>query len=201
MATGNSAASSSPGFDFTWHVRRLCSHFVCSLPGLSHIDLPQVAFSFAQARNGSGHGVLASLTPMRFADGSHTTTRHGRQFTAQRLFGDDGHEYLYILTVYLPRLMTHSLKEKVHTLLHELWHISPDFNGDLRRFAGRCYAHGPSEKAYEAQVAQLADQWWNNDPPPELYAFLRFNFPGLQSSCGPIYGTKIPAPKLLPVSA
>lgn len=72
----------------------------------------------------------------------------------------------------MPRLLDHLLEEKRVTLVHALWQISPEFNGDMRRHNGRCHVHGPSQKAFDTHAARLAQQWLAPDPPPGLYASL-----------------------------
>ena len=188
------------GFDFTHHMRCLCADMVSRLPELSHIDLTAVAISFSQARKAVPHGLLAALTPMRFEAGSLTMERSDKTYTVQRLYNNRGNEILYILSFYLPRFLNHSFEEKLATILHELWHISPDFNGDLRRYQGRCYVHGPSQNQYDAIAEQLAKKWQSQNPPSQTFAFLRLNFHQLVRRYGPVYGVKIPAPKLLPTS-
>lgn len=199
MSLSATNASSVKGFDFTRHMRVLCADMIGRLPELSHIDLDRVAISFVQARNAHGHGIQATLTPMRFENGALQGVRRGRHYATQRLYDGEGHELLYILSFYLPRFQNHTLKEKVATVLHELWHISPEFNGDLRRFEGRCYAHGPSEQAYDRQVEELANRWWSLTPEPSVYAFLRYSFPDLQRAFGRVVGTKVANPKLIPL--
>ena len=44
-------------------------------------------------------------------------------------------------------------------MLHELWHISPDFDGDIRRHAGRYHAHTHSQAEYDDEMGLLADRW------------------------------------------
>ena len=187
------------GFDFTAHIRRLSGDMVGRLPELAHIDLARVAFSFAQARKRVDHGMQASLTPMRFEQGSLTTFRRGRRWTVQRVLDENGTEMLYILTLYLPRFMDQPFDEKIATVLHELWHISPKFDGDIRRHAGRCYAHTSSQAAYDAQVDRLVARWRSLDPPESLFAFLRLDFDELQRRHGSVYGLRVSSPKLIPV--
>lgn len=193
------SVSTARGFDFTAHVRRLCADMVERLPDLAHIDLDRVAISFTQARNHYRHGVQATMTPMRFEEGSLVARRRGRDYTVQRLYDSNGRELLYILSIYLPRFQNHSLREKVATVIHELWHISPLFDGDLRRFSGRCYAHGGSQKEYDRQVDEIAARWWELAPSTAVYDFLRHSFRDLEEQYGRVYGTKIPHPKLIPV--
>jgi len=187
------------GFDFNLHVRRLCDDMVHRLPELGHLDLRRVAISFSQTRKAVDHGLYASLTPMRFAGGSRETIRHGRRWTVQRLVDPSGREMLYLLSFYLPRFLNQTFRHKLTTVLHELWHVSPRFDGDLRRFGGRCYAHTGSQKQYDAQVERLADHWLALDPPAAVYDFLRHDFAELVRRHGKVYGTKIPNPKLIPL--
>ena len=187
------------GFDFTLHMRRLCDDMVRRLPELHHIELARVAVSFCQARKPAAEGLYASLTPLRFAGGQTETVRRGRRWGIQRLVDSAGREMLYILNFYLPRFMDLALREKLATVLHELLHIGPRFDGDLRRFRGRCYAHGGSRKRYDALAERLAAKWGSLDPPQSLYEFLREDFSALIRRHGRVFGQRFRAPKLLPL--
>lgn len=187
------------GFDFTAHMRLLCADMIRRLPELNHIDLDQVAIGFRQTRKAVSWGLYASLTPLRFEGGRRTQRERGKTWAIQRVLGPGGAEMLYVLSFYLPRFMELPLDEKLVTVLHELWHISPRFDGDLRRHPGRCYAHTHSQAQYDAAMAVLARRWLKQNPPAHLYRCLEGNFAALQSACGRVYGTKIPAPKLFQV--
>ncbi len=187
------------GFDFTGRMRLLCHDMTRRVPELSHIDFQRVAVSFCQTRKSSNHGMYASLTPMRFAGGATSKVRDGRNWGIQRLEDDHGREMLYLLSFYLPRFLDLDFREKLTTIVHELWHISPRFNGDVRRFRGRCYAHSGSQKSFDAVAERLADDWLSLKPPTELYEFLHHGYRKLSEIHGAVYGTKIPAPKLYPL--
>jgi predicted metallopeptidase len=187
------------GFDFTAEMRRLCEDMVRRLPELGHIDLGRVALSFCQTRKAVRHGMYASLTPLRFAGGATEMVRRGRRWGIQRLQDSAGREMLYILNFYLPRYLDLEFREKLSTVIHELWHISPQFDGDLRRFRGRCYVHSGSQKQFDAYVGQLAERWLGLEPPETLYEFLRYSFRELAGRHGAVVGRKIPAPKLIPL--
>ncbi len=188
------------GFDFTWHMRRLCMDICDRHPQMRHIDMSRVAVAFSQTRKGVRHGIHASLTPMRFEDGAMEGKRRGRMYRAQRLFDAAGIEMLYILKFYLPRFQNESFEEKLTTIFHELWHISADFNGDIRRHAGRCYVHTSSEKEYDRQMLQFARQWLQMEPPDEVFDFVKLKFSELQRRYGKIVGVKVPQPKLIPIA-
>ena len=189
------------GFDFCEAMRRLCSDMTQRLDQLQHIDLTRVAISLCQTRKQVSHGIYASLTPLRFEAGAKTTVRRGRRYGVQPVCDRSGREYLYILSFYLPRFMNQPVEEKLSTVVHELWHISPNFDGDLRRHAGRCYAHGPSQKKYDALMDQLTQQWLALDPPAHLYDFLLGNCDELIAEHGRIVGSHWTNPQLVPLDA
>ncbi|MCH7750722.1 MAG: hypothetical protein IH898_00995 [Planctomycetes bacterium] len=190
---------SSHGFDFTAAMRRLCRDMVARLAELSHINLERVAISLCQTRQNGSHGLYASLTPLKFEAGADQQVLEGRRYGVQRLCDQQGRELLYVLSFFLPRFQNTSLEEKLSTVLHELWHISPEFDGDLRRHAGRCYAHGPSQREYDAQMDRLAQRWLALDPPGHLYEFLTLDFSELVAEHGQVVGARWPTPKLLPL--
>jgi hypothetical protein len=145
------------------------------------------------------HGIFASLTPLRFKDGALTAKRRGRTYAVQRVCSPDGREMLYVLSFYLPRFQNLDLREKLITILHELWHISPHFNGDIRRHAGRYHAHSHSQCEYDRQMGVLADRWLAAGPPEALWGFLRHDFNRLVAAEGSVMGVKIARPRLIPV--
>ena len=134
--------------------------------------------------------------PLRFSGGRECTLRRGQQWTLQRVC-EGGRAILYILNFYLPRFLDLPLEEKLTTVVHELWHIGPRFDGDLRRFRGRCYAHSGSQRKYDAEVKRLVAAWLAAGPPTGLYDFLRLSFRELSARHGRIHGRKIVAPKLI----
>lgn len=193
------AARHNVGFDFTDRMRRLCEDVVERLPAMQHIRMAEVAVCFAQARKAVRHGLHATLTPLRFEGGALTQRRARRNYAIQRVFDETGREMLYVLKFYLPRFLDTSFEEKLTTVFHELWHISPEFNGDLRRHHGRCYAHTHSQKKYDAEMARMWREWLALSPPEHLFDFMRYRFSDLEAIHGNIFGLKLPHPKLVPV--
>jgi predicted metallopeptidase len=122
---------------------------------LAHIDLERVMFTMIRARNGRRHGLQARVTPLRFRSGALATVHRGTAYQVQR-FVLDGREILYVVGFTLPRFLNREFRDKLTTIFHELYHISPAFDGDLRRHPGRCPAHTASQKKYDAHMDQLA---------------------------------------------
>ena len=184
------------GLNFTAQMRRLCQQIAIGLPPLAHIDLDRVAIRGCRTRHRGPYGLQASLTPLRFAGGQISIRRRGRTWELDRLLDSAGREILYLLSFYLPRFLDRPLVAKLETVVHELWHIGPAFDGDLRRHPGRCYAHSSSQKQYDAHVAELTRVWLAANPPAESYAFLSGTFAELVRRHGQIVAESIRAPRM-----
>lgn len=183
-------------FHYSDAVRRVCEEMAFRLPVFAHIRMDQVGISFVRTRNRELFGIYASMTPLRFENGSFQTTRKGVVYEIPEVRGPFKKPILYILSIYAPRFIDLCVTAKIDTLIHELYHIGPNFDGDLRRFGERFYAHGASKKEYDRRVARLSREWLGTDPPPEIWGFLRYDFKELRVRYGKIVGTKIPIPTL-----
>ncbi len=186
-------------FDFCGHVRRLCTDVVRHCAELRHIDVSRLLFGVTQARTGRALGLQARVTPLRFHHGHLTRNREGVHYQVQRYFVDDC-EMLYLVTFCLPRFLDQNFDDKFVTLFHELYHISPAFDGDLRRHAGRCDVHSHSKRLYDAHMADLARAYLSNGAEQPLHAFLRLDFAQLQYRHRGVVGVMVPRPRLLPVA-
>jgi hypothetical protein len=186
-------------FDFTLAMRCLCEDITQRLAEFEHVRMEQVAVTFAQARRRVSYGLQAKLTPLRFEGGELVTRRRGKMWTIQRWYAGET-EMLYILTFYLPRFLEQSFREKLVTVMHELYHIGPNFDGDIRRLPGHYHVHSHSQKEYDRHMNDLVDQYLAGNPPEALYRFLRAGFRELASNHGSVVGIRVPIPKLLPLS-
>jgi hypothetical protein len=192
------ARPSGPPLDFCARMRRLCEDVTARCEALRHVHVPQVLLSFTPSRNRSLYGLQARVTPLRFRDG-RLTRRHGAvEYQVQR-FVVDGSEMLYVLTFCLPRFLDQSFDEKLVTVFHELYHVSPVFDGDLRRHPGRYAVHSHSKDRYDAQMAALVREYLADHPDPGVFEFLRHGYQQLWERHGGITGVVVPRPKLLPV--
>lgn len=185
-------------FDFSAAMARLCGDIAGRLDEFSHIRIDQVAVTFAQTRRRVPHGLQAKLTPMRFKNGRLVSHRDGRLWTVERLFQGD-REMLYVLTFYLPRFLDHSFREKMITVFHELYHIGPRFDGDIRRMQGHFHVHSRSQKDYDRLMEEFVDQYLAHGPPEDVYAFLKKRFRTLCKQYGSVAGLQVPIPKLIPL--
>src|SRR5205814_757030 len=114
-----------------------------------------------------------------------TRVRRGMTYQVQRyVIGEL--DYLYLLTFCLPRFLDQDFDNKLVTLVHELYHMSPAFDGDLRRHEGRYQLHTHRQCAYDRKMADLARAYLAARPDPALYGFLRLSFAQLQYRHGAI---------------
>src|SRR5207253_1927305 len=187
-------------FDFCGHVQRLCADIAARCPELVQLDVSRMLFCMTQARSGRLHGLQARVTPLRFHHGALRRQRHRIPYQVQRYIVD-GQEMLYLVTFCLPRFLDQEFDDKFVTLFHELYHISPDFDGDLRRHPGRFDVHSRSKKTYDKHMADLARAYLAGGADPALHAFLRLDFAQLQHRHGKVAAVVVPRPKLLPIVA
>src|SRR5437588_5195776 len=184
--------------DFCGRVRRLCEDVTAKCPALGHVRMPHVLLSFTPCRNRSPYGLQARVTPLRFRDGE-LTRRHGTvEYQVQRYFVD-GREMLYVLTFCLPRFLDQPFEEKLVTVFHELYHVNPAFDGDLRRHGGRYAVHSRSKKDYDDRMAELVRGYLAGHPDPGELGFLRSRASQLWRDHGGIVGVTVPRPKMVPV--
>lgn len=174
-------------YNLTDDVALLVHLLVQRVERLSHIKPGQILHGVSQARTRSRYGVYAQCHGLRF--------RHGRLEHQ----GRDGHvwqwpvirvrgqEILYYITYFLPRFLDQPPRERLHTLLHELYHVSPKFNGDLRRFPGRNEFHG---RDFDATVDTILEEALPHIE-PERFPFLVHDFEGLLQRFGGVVGNRL----------
>ncbi|MCS6865268.1 MAG: hypothetical protein RMJ56_16590 [Gemmataceae bacterium] len=184
--------------NFSERMLRLCEDVAARCPVLQHIQMAQVLVTFTLCRNRSRYGLQARLTPLRFRDGQLQRHQGSTAYQIQRFFVNN-QEILYILTFCLPRFLDQSFRDKLITVFHELYHMSPQFDGDLRRHPGRCTLHSRSKDNYDRLMSELVERYLAQHPQPEIYEFLQGGYRELWSRYGGIIGVIVPRPKLLPV--
>jgi hypothetical protein len=198
MLQGNSDKNNPEGFDFTGNMTLLVEDIVKTHPSLCHIQLNNILIAISPS-NGSRNGVVAKLRPMRYEGGLKTRTHRGIEYITPEI-NIDGNNIIYIVYFHLPRFLNHKdYKNKLATVLHELYHISPLFNGDVRRFSGKNYAHGSSRKKYDNIINVFTDEYLQTTVHPELSAFLKYKYSELRRKHGAIYGDMIRISRSKPV--
>jgi hypothetical protein len=186
-------------FDFSARMKQLCDDVVGRCPELGHIDTSAVLFTFTPARNRSSYGLQARVTPMRFRNGALIRRIRRTLYQVQRYYVG-GKEVLYLVTFCLPRFLDQTFEEKLITVFHELYHIGPNFDGDLRRHGGRYAVHSSSKKAYDERMATLVRRYLAGHTVPDVLEFLRSRASQLWHDHGGIVGVTVPRPKMIPIT-
>lgn len=178
------------GFDFTGNMHLLIADIAKTHPAFNHINPSNLLVAISPS-NGKKSGVVAKLRPLRFEGGAKTRTVRGVEFAAPDIT-IGGNEILYVVYFHLPRYQNHDdQKSKLSTVLHELYHISPEFNGDIRRFSGKNYAHSNSKKDYDALIHTLTEEYIKSTDKQELSDFLKHKYGELKRKYGAVYGDMI----------
>jgi hypothetical protein len=178
-------------------MRALVADIRHTVPLLAHIDPARIAFSVSSARSRTRHGTFAFIMPMRFEGGSDTLVQGGHAYRAPKVMVD-GQEMLYLIYLLAPRFFQLPAERKLDTVLHELYHIGEGFDGDLRRFEGRNWAHGASRKQYDESVCLLSRMYRNASDGrlPKAAEFLRHGPSDFDEQYGGIRYPRIARPRL-----
>lgn len=159
----------APLVDLSARLDDLCRDICAVVPQLGHIDPSRVLFTLVRSRAEGVHGTYARIVPLRFAGGAREwSRRRGALLETFRMppLEHDGRDIRYVIALMIPRFLRLPLEQKLLTVLHELYHISPDCDGDIRRFAGRNFAHGRSRATYNTLVEGLLQHYRNNTEHP-----------------------------------
>ncbi|GBD37507.1 hypothetical protein HRbin36_02642 [bacterium HR36] len=181
-------------FPFSAAITALVADIVARVPELAHIRVAQVHLGVTRSGR-RGSGLLGRITPLRFPGGT-LWRRYGPWHLTLQRYWLRGVELLYLIAFPLPRFLDLPFEEKMITILHELCHISPRFDGDLYRHTGRYCLHTRSKKAYDRRMAHLVRAYLETHPDEQKFAFLRFSARELLQKYSAIVGEWLPAPRL-----
>jgi hypothetical protein len=185
--------------NLTAELERLIADVVRRLDEFAHIDPTRLLVCITGTRGGGVQGMYAKIHPLRFAGGARSRVlRRGRR-TVTATFPavtHQGKEILYLIYFLTPRFFDLSLREKLVTIFHELYHISPACDGDIRRFPGRTYAHGSSTRRYNQRMGELVDAYLARLADPGPLHFLDGTLAELRSRHPALVGRKLTAPRL-----
>jgi predicted metallopeptidase len=184
--------------DFSKRMASLITDIALRVPMFAHIDMNAMLVGFTSSRTRSKYGLQARVTPMRFRDGTLYSKRRGRLYQVQRYYHNE-RELLYLVEFSLPRFLVLPFEDKLITIFHELYHIGPNFDGDVRRHEGRYQFHTHSQKEYDHAMGKLVREYLAVHDAAEIFEFLHPGYTELWNRHGGIYGTVLPRPKLIPV--
>jgi len=145
-------------------VRLLIRDIARRLPELAHVRAERVLVVAGEARRAS----RATIRPMRFPNGTLRSDSGKRRKPAMRF---RGRNILYVITL-RPLFFRSSTPEKrVETIIHELFHAAPAFDGTLDPTHRHAVLGGP---AFEKALRPLVKRYLAACS-PDMLASISFN--------------------------
>ena len=185
--------------NLTSELERLITDIVSRMDEFNHIDPSRILVCVSSTRVGGVHGTYAKIHPLRFENGSRTKAigRGMRRHVYESpTVTHRGVEMLYVIYFLVPRFLNLPFREKMITLFHELYHVSPEFDGDIRRFPGKNYAHGSSTRRYNNYMAQLVEAYFKSEKECYPADFLKGDMAEIRQRYRSIVGRKMAAPQI-----
>ena len=182
-----------PSINLSETLTLLIHEAVKRYPSFGHIDLGRVQVCIASNRNGRG-GTYGKLVPLRFRDGS-PLVRHGGKIYRMPEIVMNGLPLLYIIYFYMPRFFDLAADEKIRVIFHEMFHISGEFNGDIRRMGAVKAAHGHSREHFDSHFRDEIADFRDYIRGTPFYNFLCLDSRGLRSCFHDVNGVRIKMPR------
>jgi len=133
----------------TLAVKRLVRDVAARIPELSHVRANRILVVAGEARRAS----RATIRPAHFRE---TRARTGAGAREKPLIRVKGRKILYVVTLRPLWFLESTGRERIGTILHELYHVSLRFDGTLHR--GRRHSRLPLAR-YSRRVRALLDRY------------------------------------------
>jgi hypothetical protein len=159
----------------------------------SHIDANRILVCLASNKSRSRGGIYGKLVPLKFKNGSDILVHKGRKYKIPEIINKD-FSVLYAVYFYIPKFFDLSASEKLNTIFHELYHISSDFNGDIRRLGKVKQAHGFSKKKFDTRFENDYKSFLEFIKNKNIYNFLEMDSKTLHNNFI-IYARRMKLPK------
>ncbi len=149
MGTQVTAKPSKKKINITDQITQLIEIIIQETSIFKHIDVNRILVCVSSNRKNSRGSTYGKLVPLKFKNGESILKYKGKYYTIPKLV-HNGIPLLYVIYFYIPRFFDLSSFEKLRVIFHELYHISKEFNGDIRRMGEVKKAHGFSTKRFNS---------------------------------------------------
>jgi len=160
----------------------------------SNFDINNILIAGAKNKTGCKKGTYSKVIPMRFRDGASIIKYNEDKYCIPRL-KISGIEILYIIYFFIPSFFELDPRQKIDVIFHELFHISPDFNGDIRRIGEKKYFHGYSSEKYTELFSDESETFYKYIMGTKYSYFLQMKFKDFQEHFKKIKMRKVKKPK------
>ncbi len=173
--------------DLTAGLRSAAEDIVARVPELGHIDLERVHFAVFYSRHAKRILTFARCYPLPI--GVRKRGRHS--YRLETVTTEYGKKARYIVAFAWERFWSLSPRDRLETLVHELFHISPSFDGTLRQFGDK--VHGKGLDWFDTIVYALSELYLPHELELEHPALALKLKPGLE-----VTFNKLKPPRWLP---
>jgi predicted metallopeptidase len=135
------------------YLRELIRDMARRMPEFAHIKASRILVVAGEARRAS----RGTVKPLAFSGSRSTDKLTGRRKPIVRI---GGRRMLYSITLRPLFFRQSSPQARIETVLHELFHISPDFDGTL----DRARRHARMGKAFAAELRPLVRRYLKECP-------------------------------------
>lgn len=157
-------------------------------------DINRILVCCSTNRNTSRGGIYGKLVPLKFENGNDIIKHKGYYYSIPRLTVNNV-EILYVVYFYIPKFLDLPAEKKIDVMFHELYHINPDFNGDIRRMGKFKKAHGHSRKCFDEKYQEYAESFFNYIKNTPFIKFLEMDTKSLKNEFPAISYRRMKVPK------
>jgi putative metallopeptidase len=147
--------------NMTLAVKRLVRDLAARVPELAHVRASRILVIAGEARRAS----RATIRPAHYGE---TRRRSGSEARRKPLIRVKGRKILYVITLRPLWFVRSTPRERIATIVHELYHASTRFDGTLHR--GRRHSQLPRAR-YERRVRELVAGYLAVAPPDIVRPF------------------------------
>ncbi|MBN1499943.1 MAG: hypothetical protein JW982_07305 [Spirochaetes bacterium] len=161
----------------------------------SHIDIDNLLITLATNRKNTRRSLtFGKCVPLKFENGSRTKIIQNRKFAIPTV-KIKNNVILYMIVFYKPHFFDLPLEYKIKVIFHELYHICPEFNGDIRRFGIRKAAHGASRKKYDTYFEEEMNDFIDFIKTTKYKNVLGMNYKQIHKKFGSVKFLRMKIPK------
>lgn len=138
--------------DLTAGLRAVAAEACARIPELAHARLDEVQVAVFRSRAARRALTYARCYPLPWE-----MTRRGRRwYSLTPVYTPAGRRARYLLAFAWPRFWEMTPRARLETVVHELYHLSPAFDGTARTFATGGW-HGRGRAWFDGVVRELTD--------------------------------------------
>ncbi len=160
----------------------------------SFLETEKCTVCVASNRKNSRGGIYGKLVPLYFENGTEEVSFRGKRYRMPVVQRNNIRQK-YIIYFYMPKFFDLDAREKLRVIFHELYHINPAFNGDIRRMTKGKAAHGHSRRHFDSHFQKELDQFYAYVETTHYIRFLRLTSRDIFHLFGKVKGRRMKLPR------